>query len=223
MCFFAFAEAALCSDSVKNIVGQVRKHFNKINDYTCEIIFTAYGPDIYIGKTVVKIYYKKPGKVFFEAKEGFAIMPKDLISIGDPFADVADMLGSAKISRVILDGKPHFLLTVPPNSGDSSLGGKYWIDPNTFLVVKAEQPTITGGKMSSRIHYEKIQGKYWMPVKMDLIGKPGNIEPPYRVRNDTDLRVKSPKQPFKAEIIFENYIINRGIPDSVFNKNNKKE
>ena len=198
----------LCSSPIyavptaQQIAAQVRRNCEKINDYVCEITFTASGPQLYIGETVVKVYYKKPRSVYFEAKEGFAVLPKDMVFVGDPFAGVADRLSTAKVGSARLDGTDCYLLEFPAVSNESALEAKFWVDKKRRLVVRADMTSADAGYMSGDISYTKIARKFWLPSIIAIRGK-------------VAMSREGPAD-FTAEIKFSDYTVNSGIAEKFF-------
>jgi len=198
----------LCSSPIyaaptaQQVVAQVRRNFEKINDYVCEITFAASGPQLYIGETVVKVYYKKPRSVYFEAKEGFAVLPKDMVFIGDPFAGMADRLSTAKVGSARLNGTDCYLLEFPAGNDESALDAKFWVDKKRRLVVRADMTSADGGYMNGNITYKKISRKYWLPSIIAIRGK-------------VAMSREGPAD-FTAEIKFSDYTVNSGISDKFF-------
>ena len=193
---------ALAVPTAENIAARVRRQWDKVNDYVCEMTFTASGPELYIGKTVVTAYYKKPGKVHFEAKEGFAVLPKDMVFVGDPFEQMGSDLSGAKVSEAKLDGAACYVIKFSPMEGERPGDVKFWVDRNRWHIIRTEMNSPDGGFVSGRISHTKIGGKWWLPSEAKIEGK-------------TSSRRGGPSS-FTAEIKFRDYRVNSGIPESVF-------
>ena len=214
----ALASQVLAAPTAEQIAAKVRHHLDKVNDYACDMTFTASGPDLYVGKTVVRVYYKKPGRVHFEAKEGFAVLPNDMAFVGDPLRDVLDRLAGAKVRSERLDGAGCYVIEPPKDESGIELAGKFWVEKKRWLVVRADSASAYGGAMSGRISYSTVSKKFWMPSRVKIRGKTGaqSLSP----HRDPDEPRPKPTS-FTAEIVFSNYKINTGIPESVFKPGGK--
>ena len=193
---------ALAVPAAEDIAARVRRQWEKINDYVCEMTFTASGPEFYVGKTVVTAYYKKPGKVHFEAKEGFAILPENMALVGDPFERISGALSGARVSEAKLDGADCYTIEVLPGEGDAPGGVKLWVDSKRWCIVRMDMGSPDGGFMSGRISHSRVAGKWWLPSEVKIQGKASS-------------RRRGPSS-FTAEIKFGKYRVNSGIPESVF-------
>lgn len=196
--------AVAAAPTAQQIADRVRRHLDPINDYVCDITFSAKGPQFYVGKTVVKAYYRKPGRVHFEAKEGFAVLPKDTFFVGDPFESVSDRLSDARVTSASLDGVRCYVITVPGGRDADGWRSEYWVDSRNWLVVKTAVYSGPGEEMSSRISYVKVDSAFWMPSRVGVRAK------------NSDQRGRRRGGPFEADIVFSNYTVNKGIPESVF-------
>jgi len=192
----------MAAPTAEEIAARVREQWAKVNDYVCEMTFTARGPELYIGKTVVTAYYKKPGNVHFEAKEGFAVLPKDMLFVGDPFERMGNDLSGAKVSEAKLDGANCYVIEFGAGEGDRPGDVKFWVDRKRWHIVKTEMNSPDGGFVSGRISHTKVGGKWWLPSEVRIQGKSSS-------------RRHGPSS-FTAEIKFSDYRVNSGIPESVF-------
>ena len=188
---------ALAVPAAEDIVARVREQWAKVNDYVCEMTFTASGPELYIGKTAVTAYYKKPGKVHFEAKEGFAVLPKDMVFVGDPFERMDNDLSGAKVSEAKLDGANCYVIELRSGEGDRPGGVKFWVDSKRWCIVRMDMNSLDGGFVSGRISHTKVGGKWWLPSEVRIQGKSSS-------------RRHGPSS-FTAEIKFSDYRVNSGI------------
>lgn len=201
---------AFSAITAKQVLENASRNYVIINDYTVDAKLTINSPSIQIPETNVKIYYKKPDKVHVDSKDGLVILPKNGLITGDPVksfksADELSITGSANV-----DGRDCYVIRANFTKGDRPVESMVWIDKKDWLVMRISVNPGYGPSVDVSLKYSKADGKYWLPVytKAKL-----SIPPMMRGRGRFKQGVP---QPSVAIIRFSNYIINKGINDSVF-------
>lgn len=196
--------------SAKHVLENASKHYDVIKDYVVDAVLTVDSPSMHIPETSVRIYYKKPDKVHVESKGGFAILPKNGLVMGNPVrdlmsADYLPIVGSARIGN-----RDCYIIRADFASDDRPMESKVWIDKKDWLVMRISANPGYGPSVDVELKYLQVQGKYWLPAytKAQL-----SIPPITRRRGGFKPGIP---QPTTAVIRFANYIVNKGIDDSIF-------
>jgi outer membrane lipoprotein-sorting protein len=209
------------------IINSVISNFNKVNDYQVDVNIKVDIEFVKVPETKAIIYYKQPDKVHLEA-EGFAMLPKKGMEFS-PTSLIQKDHTAIYEQDVDLNGIKTSIVKIIPlgDQGDVILT-TLWIDQKEKIIRKVESTTKTNGTFTIDFSYsDKI--KYPLPEKIvfafniDKMNLPVNIsgdksDSEKKNKNKTsDSRTKG-----KVIVSYSNYIVNKGIADSVFEEKNKK-
>jgi len=215
------------SKNPDDILNSVVTNFNKVNDYQVDVNIKVDVEFIKVPETKAKIYFKQPNKVHLEA-EGFAMLPKNGMEFS-PSSLIKKDYTAIYEQDVDLNGFKTSLVKVIPlgDQGDVILS-TFWIDQKKQVIRKVESTTKTNGTFSIDFSYDdKIQ--YPLPSKivfsfnMDKMNIPATISG--ETNNEkTDKKNKNSNSRTKGKVIvnYSNYLVNKGVPDSIFEEKNKK-
>jgi outer membrane lipoprotein-sorting protein len=216
------------SKDPNEIINAVIKNFNKINDYQVDVNIKVDVEFIKVPETKAKIYFKQPDKVHLEA-EGFAMLPKNGMEFS-PSSFIKKDYTAVYEQDVDLNGFKTSIIKVIPlgNEGEVILS-TLWVDQKNQVIRKVESTTKTNGTFTIDFTYDdKI--KYPLPVKivfsfnMDKMNIPVTIsgetstEKPDKKNKNSDSRTRG-----KVIVNYSNYLVNKGVPDSIFEEKNKSD
>jgi len=124
--------------------------------------------------------------------------------------------------------KTSIVKVIPLGDQGEVILSTYWIDQKMQIIRKVESTTKTNGTFTIDFTYDdKI--KYPLPAKivfafnMDKMNIPATIsgetnnEKPDKKNKNSETRTKG-----KVIVNYSNYVVNKGVPDSVFEEENKK-
>lgn len=195
--------------TAKQILQKAASHYEVVNDYTVEAMLSVKSPSVHVPETPVKIYFKKPDKLQVESKDGFAVMPKQGIIVGNPLTDL--MKGSELSiagSEKILDTDCYMIKSTYQQEG-RFVQSTVWIDKKNWLVRQVHAKSEWGPSINVKLWYSKVAKKYWMPrstaAQISLPPIPG----------DESAKAKS-GQPTIVQIRFSKYRVNTGLDDKIF-------
>ena len=202
--------------SARDVLKSASAHFEKIRDYTAEIDVSVDSPKVHMPRMAATIYYKRPDKLHIESKDGFAMLPKQGVLIGNP---VKDFLKSPKPvfreSERVGDCDCYVIQGMYEKDG-REVDSTFWIGKKDRLVRRVVVNPEWGPTIKVDVRYEKVAGKYWMPssttARVSLPPFPGE-----RVEEEP---VKG--EPTVVKVDFRDYRVNSGLSDRVFRKNKKK-
>lgn len=215
------------SKDPNEIIDAVITNFNKVNDYKVDVNIKVDVEFMKVPETKAKIYFKQPDKVHLEA-DGFAMLPKNGMEFS-PSSLIKKDYTAIYEQDVDLNGyKTSIVKVIPIGDQGEVILSTYWIDQSKKLIRKVESTTKTNGTFTIDFTYDdKI--KYPLPSKivfsfnMDKLNLPATItgetsnQKSDKKNKNSDLRTKG-----SVIVSYSNYVVNKGIPDEIFEKKDKK-
>lgn len=192
------------------VIASVKKTFAAINDYKVGASLSITGTDIKINKMAMTIYYKKPNKVHVEARDGVALVPEGGF-VGNPIEDLARGSKATYLRSETKAGSYcHVVGLKSPDKPETTL----WVDSKRWVIVATDS---SGSFTASSIwRYKLVDGKYYLPseisANMSIPGGGGFHRGPRHEDKPSRPRVA------KMTVKFENYTVNKGISDKIFER-----
>lgn len=211
-------------ENVNALIQKVNAKIEKVNDYTAEGKMKTKVVFLKVPVSAVKIYFKKPNRLKIKNEKGISFVPKGSVSInisnivnGEKYTALdagMDKIGITAV-RVVK------LLPVDDNA-DIVLSTIY-IDEANLLIKKAKTTTRENGSYELEMTYGKYSA-YGLPDKIIFTFNTKEYKLPKGITFDFDdgeaAKSNIPrglnKNKGQAEIIFDSYIINKGVSDAVF-------
>jgi len=211
-------------ENVNALIQKVNAKIEKVNDYTAVGKMKTKVVFLKVPVSAVKIYFKKPNRLKIKNEKGISFVPKGAVSInisnivnGEKYTALdagMDKIGNTAV-RVVK------LLPVDDNA-DIVLSTIY-IDEANLLIKKAKTTTRENGSYELEMTYGKYSA-YGLPDKIIFTFNTKEYKLPKGITFDFDdgesAKSNIPrglnKNKGQAEIIFDSYIINKGVSDSVF-------
>ena len=205
------------------IIEKIQQHFSKIKDYTVDLHAVINMEDVHIPPMDVKVYFKQPDKVFIKS-DGFAMLPREGI-LQNPGKFNQENFYIELTGQEILDSVQTYKLElIPRNEETMARKIKLWIDSEKWTIKRLESTSWQGQKTTINFIYEKIQDKYWLPIRtiadISLTGFVG-FGQMMEMQKKRDLDSKK-ERTGKLVIHFSNYKINKGLSDSIFEQSDLK-
>lgn len=220
MLLFFFSAEGQKKDPDKIIAGVVN-NFDKVKDYSVNVKVKLDVPFIKAPDTDAKIYFKQPDKIHF-ASENFAMVPKEGLDFS-PVGLLKKDYTSIYVKDETLNGALHSVVKIIPleDRGDVILS-TLWIDIGKNVISRVESSTKTNGTFVIEMIYDGGT-KYPLPSKMIFtFNFPARTVPGMRQDSDENSKdKKDEKTTGKVYITYSGYEINKGIPDSIFEKKEK--
>ncbi len=211
------------AQDVKPLLQKVKAKYDLVNDYTATGKMKTNVVFIKAPVATVKIYYKKPDRLKIKNESGVSFIPKGSVNINmnnvlglNNFTAVAD--GMEKINGI--DCK---VIKIFPLSDDESITrATLYIDEKQMLVMKSVISTKENGTYELVMTFKKFAA-FGLPDKVELSFNtkdyklPKGITIDYDNGSDKQKDDKAKDKKGKVEIYYSDYIINKGVPDAVFN------
>lgn len=200
---------ACAQPSADKVIADVKRTFNAVNDYRVDATLSVKGDKLSVRNMKMTIYYKKPGRMHIDAKQGFAFVPTGTF-LGN---SIDDMTRGAKATYLRAERRSgidcHLIRLDPAGPGGNPISVLLWIDKARSVVIASR--TEGEAQMSTTWTYSRVDGKYHLPTRIAA-----DIAPPASGPHAGAM------QKSQAVITFANYRVNKGIPDSVFEEKPKK-
>ena len=216
------------SKNPDEIINGVITNFNKVNDYQVDVNIKVDVEFIKVPETKAKIYFKQPDKVHLKA-DGFAMLPKNGMEFS-PSSLIKKDYTAIYEQDVELNGyKTSIVKVIPLGDQGEVILSTLWIDQKKQVIRKVESTTKTNGTFTIDFTFDdKI--KYPLPSKiifsfnMDKMNLPATITGETNNENP-DKKNKNIGSTTKGQVIvnYSNYVVNKGVPDSIFEEKNKKD
>lgn len=216
------------SKNPDEIINSVIVNFNKVKDYQVDVNIKVDVEFLKVPDSKAKIYFKQPDKVHLES-EGFALLPKDGLDFS-PSVLAKKNYTAIYEQDVMLDGVNTSIVKIIPTGDQGNvILSTLWIDQKKQIIRKVESTTKTNGTFTINFSFEESL-KYPLPTKIIFsfnldqmnIPKVFNDDPDSDQPKKKNKRLNSTTKG-KVIISYSNYVINKGVSDSIFeNKINKK-
>ena len=205
------------------LVMKVKAKLDQVNDYEADgrmktdVAFIK-AP---IGK--VKIFYKKPNKFRLKKEGGISLLPKGGVSVNmNSIFSITDFVALAAGEAIIGGAKTKIVKLLPSNENSDVVLTTLYIDETNFLVKKAVTNTKENGTYEIEMSYGQF-AQYGLPDKVVFGFNTKDYKLPKGITLEFDdeekpvseaVKIKNKKG--RVEIVYTNYIINKGISDTVF-------
>jgi len=211
-------------ENVNALIQKVNAKIEKVNDYTAEGKMKTKVVFLKVPVSAVKIYFKKPNRLKIKNEKGISFVPKGAVSInisnivnGEKYTALdagTDKIGNTAVRVVKL---------LPTDDNADIVLSTIYIDEANLLIKKAKTTTRENGSYELEMTYGKYSA-YGLPDKIIFTFNTKEYKLPKGITFDFDdgesAKSNIPrglnKNKGQAEIIFDSYIINKGVSDSVF-------
>jgi outer membrane lipoprotein-sorting protein len=215
--------SALCFGQSKDpnaIISNVKDNFKKVKDYSVDVDVKVDVSFLKVPEMKAKIYFKQPDKTHIES-DGFAMLPKDGL-FASPLSLLEGDFTAIYVKDEQFEGRNISVVKVIPlnDKGDVILS-TLWIDQNTNLIRKVESTTKTNGTFILVLRYSDT--KFPLPENIEFTFNTSRLKisrSPMQEENNNKKNI-SPNSTGKVFLTYSNYIVNKGIPDSIFKQKAK--
>lgn len=223
--FFLFSaflfNASVKAQTAEEIIRQVREKIDKVNDYEAKGKLKTNVAFIKAPIANVKIYFKKPNKLRIHNESGISFIPKGSvnISLNNVFTDISsyDIIDAGREQNSNL----RIIKLLPKSDTSEVVLSTLYIDDKNMLIKKATTTTRDNGTFELQMTYGKyadygLADKVVFSFNTKDYKLPKGITFDYDDGTQEDETKKLKDKKGKVEISYSNYVINQGVPDSVF-------
>ncbi len=214
-----FTFSVMKAQTPGELLEKIKLKLNSVNDYQADGKMKTNVIFIKAPVANVKVYFKKPDMLRIRNEKGISFIPKGSVNVnlGSLFInntgyDIIDM-GNQDGLRV--------LKLLPKDENSDIVLSTLYIDEKGLLVKKARTTTKESGTYELEMSYGKY-ASYGLADKVVFTFNTKDYKLPKGVTFDYDDGSKKERTPAageqkgRVEIIYSNYIINKGISDEVF-------
>lgn len=223
--FCLFASLFPQKKEPRQILDNIVNNFNKVQDYEVDVKIRVDVEFLKVPESQAKIFFKQPDKISLKS-DGFAMLPKNGFNFA-PSTLLKDEYTAIYEKEEIVDGRKLTVIKVIPlGTASEVILSTLWIDEEINAIRKIESTTKVNGTFIIDFSYdEKL--KYPLPSAMEFSFNIDKMNFPSSMMGNTDTRKRQQKKPAdsltkgKVYVEYSDYKVNRGIPDSLFDENNK--
>lgn len=219
--FVLFLFIQLSAQTPQELINKIKTKLESVNDYTAKGKLKTNVVFIKAPIASVKVFYKKPDKMKIVNENGISFIPKGSVNI-----NLAKFLsGSGNYETVDAGTEPssglRILKLLPSDENSEIVLSTLYIDEKTELIKKAKNTTRDNGTYELEMSYGKYIA-YGLPDKVVFSFNTKDYKLPKGVTFDyddgaekkPDENIKNKKG--KVEITYTEYLINKGVNDSIF-------
>ncbi|HEX7904027.1 MAG TPA: hypothetical protein VF487_09130 [Chitinophagaceae bacterium] len=211
------------SQTAEELIQKVKAKLDKVNDYEAKGRMKTNVAFIKAPVATIKVYFKKPNKLRINNESGISFIPKGSVNInlgniflaGTASYDIIDM-GNEAGTRL------RIIKLLPKEENADVVLSTLYIDEALSLIKKAKTTTKENGTYELEMTYGKY-ADYGLADKIIFSFNTKDYKLPKGVTFDYDDGTQKNQEANKAkskkgkvEISYSNYIINKGVNDSVF-------
>jgi hypothetical protein len=219
LCFLSQLLSAQSSPEALSILREVNAKFAKVKDYQVDAVIDTRISFLKILPQKAKVFFRQPDQFKVKSK-GIAILPKQ--NFDQLFKLIANEKGYMAFpsGTEILNGAQVSIINLIPTTDTSDLVlAKLWIDTSRDLILKSQLTTKSNGTVLIEYLHGSLAA-YALPDQITFTVEVKKFKIPKAVAADINSKatVSNGKEPKTGKIIirFSNYILNKGIPSSVF-------
>lgn len=205
----------------EELINKVKAKLEKVNDYTAKGKLKTNVIFIKAPVASVKVFYKKPDKMKIVNENGISFIPKGSVNI-----NLAKFLSAPGKFEIVDAGKEasttfRILKLLPSDENSDIVLSTLYIDEKNEVIRKAKNTTRDNGTYELEMSYGKYL-PYGLPDKVIFSFNTKDYKLPKGVTFDYDDGSEKKKgedlknKKGKVEISYSEYLINRGVDDSVF-------
>lgn len=210
------------AQTAEELMKKIKAKLDKVNDYQASGKLKINVPFLKAPVSTVKLYYKKPDKLKINNESGISIIPKGSLNI-----NMGSIIGNIDACDIIDAGKDEktglrIIKLLPKDENANIVLSTLQIDEKQLLVKKAKTTTKENGTNELEMTYGKY-ADYGLADKVIFTFNTKEYKLPKGVTFDYDDGSKKQTEPQKqgdtkgtVEISYSAYIINKGIPETIF-------
>ncbi|MDZ4070946.1 MAG: hypothetical protein U1C70_03880 [Sediminibacterium sp.] len=220
---FHFSTFTSSAQDMTPLVMKVKAKLDQVNDYEADGKMKTDVAFIKAPVGKVKIYFKKPNKFRLRKDGGISLLPKGGVSVNmSSIVTTDEFVALAAGEAVVAGTKTKVVKMLPVNENSDVVLTTMYIDEANLLVRKAVTTTKENGTYEIEMTYGKFSN-FGLPDKVTFSFNTKNYKLPKGLTLEFDDNEKplTEEQKLKnkkgrVEIVYTNYIINKGIADTIF-------
>jgi len=205
------------------LVMKVKAKLDQVNDYEADGKMKTDVSFIKAPIGKVKVFFKKPNKFRLRKDGGISLLPKGGVSVNmNTVFATSDFVALAAGETVIDGTKTKIVKLLPTNENNDIVLTTMFIDEPNLLVKKMITTTKENGTYEIEMTYGQF-AQYGLPDKVIFGFNTKDYKLPKGITLEFDDNEKQltdaeklKNKKGRVEITYTNYVINKGVSDSVF-------
>lgn len=220
--FFLVNVVFLQAQDADKLIKDVKAKLDVVKDYQATGKLRTDVAFLKLPISKVQVFYKSPNRFKIKKDGGISLLPKNGMSINLNNVLMQEKFVAVSAGTAVLNGINVKLIKLLPleENGDLVLTTLY-IDEKKLLILKASSTTRDNGTYEMEFLYGKF-AQYSLPDKVTFSFRTKDYKLPKGITFEYESgeiakaaeKVKDKKG--KVEIIYDQYIINKGVSDLVF-------
>jgi len=220
-CFLFFTGYNILAQQPNKLLNSVYSKLNKAEDYSVDAHVKVDLPFIKMLPINAKIYYKQKNKFKVDTRS-IALVPRQgFVQLTRLIADTNGYTAVQQGSELINNVRTAIINIIPLSDTSDIILGKLWINEKLEIITKSQITTKSNGTILTEYTYGSQIG-YGLPDVMRFEIDVKKFKIPKGVAADINTtKAKAKENPAKKGVIIitlTNYVVNKGIPDSIFKK-----
>ncbi|MCA6448955.1 MAG: hypothetical protein IM584_14150 [Chitinophagaceae bacterium] len=211
------------AQDMTGLISKVKAKLDQVNDYEADGRMKTDVAFIKAPVGKVKVYYKKPNKFRLKKDGGISLLPRGGVSVNmNSIIATADFIALAAGEASVGGTKTKVVKLLPANESNDIVLTTMYIDEANLLVRKAVTTTKENGTYEIEMSYGQFSN-YGLPDKVVFSFNTKDYKLPKGITlefDDTEKELteaeKIRNKKGRVEISYSNYVVNKGVPDSVF-------
>lgn len=219
--FFGIGFQFVFSQDANSILQKVKDKLNRVNDYEATGIMKTNVSFLKVPEANVTVYFKKPDNLKIKNDKGISLVPKGAVSIGLNNLLKGNFTVVDAGYETVQNIKAKIIKLLPVDENAAIVLSTLYIDESRSLILRAKTTTKENGTYEVEMNYGKYV-EYALPDKVLFTFSTKDYKLPKGITFDYDDGSKKKTESStnnnkgKVEINYSSYIINKGLPDSVF-------
>ena len=216
-----FLSPSLFSQNIDpyQLLDLVKEKFTEVNDYEVDAEISVDVNFLNVPKSKAKIFFKQPDKVKL-VSDGFAMLPKQGMNFSPAKLLNMDYTAIYVNSELVDNHLTEVVKIIPTSNSEELILSTLWIDPEYNIIRKIESTTKNTGTNNIHLYFDEYLS-VGLPNKVEFKFNIRNFQLPSSITMDFDSKEKKPTDDQTeisgiVEVVYSNYKINSGIPDSIF-------
>lgn len=211
------------AQDMTGLINKVKAKLDQVNDYEADGRMKTDVAFIKAPVGKVKVYYKKPNKFRLKKDGGISLLPRGGVSVNmNSIIATADFIALAAGEASVGGTRTKVVKLLPANESNDIVLTTMYIDEANLLVRKAVTTTKENGTYEIEMSYGQFSN-YGLPDKVVFSFNTKDYKLPKGITlefDDTEKELteaeKIRNKKGRVEISYSNYVVNKGVPDTVF-------
>ena len=210
----------LVAQDAEKLIREVRQKMEQVNDYQAKGKLKTDVAFLKVPVSNVQVYFQKPNRFRIKKDGGISLLPKNGVSVNMNSLLLQDQYVAVAAGSSMLEGTPVQIIKLLPLSDASDLVlTTLYIDEKLRLIRKAVSTTRDNGTYDMQLFYGRY-ASFGLPDRVLFSFNTKDYKLPkgvtfeYETGQAVPEKVKDRKG--RVELIYEQYQINKGIPENVF-------